>query len=122
VLDGHGGKQAAEYSEKALAEVRSRPSASCARPAVPGADSSRAVVPGLGSTQHFSKSWNRGEVSVPDALDRAFTMTDKGLEQADIMFPGATCIVAFVHLEDKVGGGSCVRATAGAHAHGRRAA
>jgi len=39
---------------------------------------------------------------VPDALDRAFTMTDKGLEQADIMFPGATCIVAFVHLEDKV--------------------
>ena len=50
--------------------------------------------------QNFSKAWGTGNVPVPDALDQAFLAVDKGLEQEEIMYPGATCVAAFVHVDD----------------------
>jgi protein phosphatase PTC1 len=37
---------------------------------------------------------------VPDALDRAFVAVDQGLEKEEIMYPGATCVAAFVHVDE----------------------
>jgi len=68
VLDGHGGKQAAEYCEKSLAE-------------------------------NFRQALSNIQ-SVPDAIDKSFGMTDDGLKNASILYPGCTCVVAYIRLSE----------------------
>lgn len=67
VLDGHGGKQAAEFCEKVLAE-------------------------------NFRQALNTSEF-VGEAIDKSFAATDAGLRDASILYPGCTCIVAFIREE-----------------------